>query len=174
MNILVVSWIISLVAIVIFFTVHFFVAHWLRPKDPFILLNRLFPLFLLFSLIFAYRINMSKLDLNVSPAKGFIESFCIFFFLFLCYLSFYALIEHAVRARIAIELYRNSGKPLLISQLLQNYDPRTESKRRLDELTIAGFLSCEDNRYRLTNKGRMFAQLALFSKRVFNLRNKSV
>ncbi|MEW6055567.1 MAG: hypothetical protein AB1540_03060 [Bdellovibrionota bacterium] len=165
-------WTLALAALLLGVAAHVAVLTFLRPKDPFIFINR--AMVVLAVAVFCGALfffpQMSRGWWQEDPPywKSLAQSFGILAFLFLPFLSFYGIVEHAVRARILIELYC-SREGLALSDLLRQFDPNVETLRRLDELVTGGFLTRHEETFQLTLKGKRMADLALICRSVFKL-----
>lgn len=93
-----------------------------------------------------------------------------FAFLFVPFWSFYSAIDHAVRGRIAVELYRGGDQPILLSDLLQQYDPTAAAGRRLAILANWGYFQKNGDRFSLTAKGIRLARAARWLKLFLRLK----
>ena len=160
------TWALALKAIALFLIVHLALARIFRLEDPFKPLNRLFLVFVV-GVFYAAKTRLPAIPASPQPIA--MQAAVLLTFLFLAYLSLYALIIHAVRVRIAMEICQSPVRPMPISELLRRFDPGREALRRLNELVDTGCMRKDGDHYRLTRKGACLARLTIALKNVFNV-----
>ncbi len=125
------------------------------PKLRWVALRRMFILFLPFVIGFAW--------VYAPTEPGAVESDLVGAFVLLGlihngYLMVYAFVDRSISIRINTELFRAGNTALGYQALRNRYDPGDSVRRRLEILRAAGFLSCSDNHYTLTPKGKFVAK----------------
>ena len=162
----------------IFLLIHVIQFRTFRPKDRMNALNtlvfRMVPAILGLSFFIDF-IDFSIPSNDVEIFWSLFLSILFFFTFHLLSLAFYSAVEHSVRIRLMVELYKTKNTPTDLEKLLSIYSPEKATTHRIEQLVQGGYATLRKNQeISLTRKGRYIGRIASMGRRFFCISDHSI
>lgn len=150
------------------------VFHIVQPKKKFWTLTLLFmgtfPFYALFYFWIPPNFFFLPPSLSQTPLwVGFANGLILHILLYGTYVECFYYVDRPLTLRMLVEVLQAPGHTLTLHELQTRYSFREMIRSRLEAMVHNGYLLAEAQGYRLTSKGRVFAQGFLFIRKLLGI-----
>ena len=172
MNPVMLAWLLGVSAFCLVAALHLFLSRRLRTGDRvhlfFKLSSAFAPIVLGAASILGWYGTTHHLMQSAEDRWQLLNAGALYFFGYMGLLVFYAAIDHSVRGRIAVEFYRATPLKVPLPKLMEKYHPEAAASRRVEQLTLGGYITRQGDQILLTPKGENIVQVSMGIRRLYH------